>query len=400
MSLLILHISQSVNPKHGGPIEGIRQQAQEHARYGHHVEICSLDRPNSPFLSFPGVKVYPLHISLLDKFFPLTLYKWLIKHSYKYDAIVINGIWGFHMLSCWLALRKATTPYFVFTHGMLDPWFRKTFPLKHLKKWLLWPWAIYPVLRDAHGVFFTCQQEMVLARESFWLYDCNEIVINYGTQGNPNPNLNLADSFLSKHSCLKYKNIFLFLGRVHPKKGPDLLVRAVHDLQVEGIWNPDNNIVLMAGPADSTFGHRLVSLAEKLGVSESFYWSGMVSGMDKWGAFQAADVFILPSHQENFGIAVAEALSCSCPVLLSTEVNISPEIESYQAGFVDSDTLDGTKRLIRRWLELEPEKKDKMRHAARSCFSTRFHISNTSKAITQTIYLALLEKLASTVKEH
>ena len=64
---------------------------------------------------------------------------------------------------------------------MLDPWFKKQYPLKHLKKWMYWPWAEYRVLRDAQAVLFTCEEERVLARESFWLYRCNEVVVSYGT---------------------------------------------------------------------------------------------------------------------------------------------------------------------------------------------------------------------------
>ena len=78
---------------------------------------------------------------------------------------------------------------------MLDPWFKRTFPLKHLKKWLVWPWAIYPALKDADAVFFTCEQEKVHARRSFWRYDCNEVVINYGTGGVPNPQADYTVSF-------------------------------------------------------------------------------------------------------------------------------------------------------------------------------------------------------------
>jgi hypothetical protein len=78
------------------------------------------------------------------------------------------------------ALRGIGQHYFVFPHGMLDPWFKRTYPFKHLKKWLYWPWAEYRVLRDAQAVLFTCEEEKRLARESFWLYRCNERVVTLG----------------------------------------------------------------------------------------------------------------------------------------------------------------------------------------------------------------------------
>jgi glycosyltransferase involved in cell wall biosynthesis len=392
MTLRILHISQSINPKHGGPIEGIRQQAKEHARQGHIVDLACLDIPNSPHLPLPGIKVYPLFKNSFDRFFPFSLVKWLRLYHNKYDAVIINGIWGFHMLASWIALRTCNTPYFVFTHGMLDPWFRRTYPFKHFKKWLLWPWAVYPVLRDASSLLFTCEREKILARHSFWLYDCFETVIDYGTEGVPPAMENSYSKFLSNHPDLSHKQLILFLGRVHPKKGADLLVRAVHALQAEGIWNSAQVCLVMAGPADSIYAKELIKLADEIGVSDSFYWTGMISGQEKWGAFQAADAFILPSHQENFGIAVAEALSCGTPVLISSSVNIAPEIAADGAGFVESDTLDGTTKLIRRWLSLGTKDKLDMRLLARSCFLNRFHISNTTKSIQKAIMLALLER--------
>ena len=71
----------------------------------------------------------------------------------------------------------------VYTHGMLDPWFKRRYPLKHLKKLLYWPWGEYRVLREASAVLFTCEEERVLARQAFRPYRCNEVVVKYGTAG-------------------------------------------------------------------------------------------------------------------------------------------------------------------------------------------------------------------------
>ena len=109
------------------------------------------------------------------------LVPWLRAHHGDYDAAVVNGIWQYHSFAAWRALRQSNTPYVIFTHGMLDPWFKRQYPLKHLKKWMYWPWAEYRVLRDARAVLFTCESERLLARGSFWLYRCQEQVVSYGT---------------------------------------------------------------------------------------------------------------------------------------------------------------------------------------------------------------------------
>src|SRR5204862_3337641 len=106
---------------------------------------------------------------------------WLREHAPRFDSIIVNGIWQYSSFGVWQALHGTGQRYFVFPHGMLDPWFKKTYPLKHAKKWLYWPWVDYRVLRDAAGVLFTSEEEKILARQSFWLYRCKEIVVNYGT---------------------------------------------------------------------------------------------------------------------------------------------------------------------------------------------------------------------------
>ena len=150
--------------------------------------------------------------------------------------------------------------------------------------------------------------------------------------------------------------------------------------------------LVFAGPNDSAYANKLTQLSEKLGVSDSIYWTGMVSGNQKWGAFQSAEAFVLPSHQENFGIAVAEALSCGVPVMISTAVNIADSIKYDCAGLVEPDTLDGTFKLFQRWLAMNAAEKASMGITARKCFEKRFHSSLTSTSITGAIYLNMLER--------
>jgi glycosyltransferase involved in cell wall biosynthesis len=94
----------------------------------------------------------------------------------------------------------------------------------------------------------------------------------------------------------------------------------------------------------------------------------------KWGAFYASEAFVLPSHQENFGIAVAEALGCSLPVLISDKVNIWREIKHDGAGIVNSDTLAGTEKTLQTWLEMDDNSRRKMALQAKATFEKRFTI--------------------------
>ncbi len=386
MSLRILHCISSVNPEIGGPIEGLKQLAAANRAIGNHVEVVSLDGPTDPWVSSFPIECHPMGPAIGNYRYSQRLAPWLRRHAAEYDAVIVNGIWQYNSFAAWRALAGGTTPYFVFTHGMLDPWFKRQFPLKHLKKSLYWPWAEYRVLRDAAAVLFTSESERLLARESFALYRCNERVVNYGTNLPPDDSDAQRSAFLEKFPQLKDKRCLLFLGRMHTKKGPDLLLKAWAAVLSELPEHARQSLhLVMAGPAGDAYGAQLHELAQRLGLDNTVTWTGMLGGALKWGAFRCADAFVLPSHQENFGIAVAEALSCGTPVLISREVNIWREIDADGAGLVDDDTIEGTERLLRRWLATEESVWSGMRLAASQCFDRRFLATRAVESLVATI---------------
>jgi glycosyltransferase involved in cell wall biosynthesis len=373
----ILHIISSMNPAGGGPIEGIKQLGTTLVSQGHKVEVASLDPPGAPFLTQSPLPVHPLGPTQLKYGFSPRFVPWLRANAGRYDAVVVNGIWQFHSFGAWRALHNSSTPYVLFTHGMLDPWFKKHHPLKHLKKWMYWPWAEYRVLRDARAVLFTCEEERRLARSSFWLYRCNEVVVSYGTakpKGDPDSDLR---EFFHHYPELRGKKLAVFMGRIHPKKGCDLLIEAfAMVLGQQPGWH-----LVIAGPDQVGWREDLNYRAAQLGIAPRITWTGMLGGAMKWGALRAAEIFVLPSHQENFGIAVAEALVVGVPALISNKVNIWREIESDGAGIVSEDTLEGTCGMLQSYVELPAEKRQAMRQAARDCFEKRFEIKKAAQTL-------------------
>ena len=370
----ILHSIHSADPAGGGPIEGLKQLSGANIDQGHTVEVVTLDAPGQVWMENFPIPIHPLGPSWLSYGYSPRLVPWLKKHGRDYDVVIINGIWQYNSFGVWRALRESTTPYCIFTHGMLDPWFKKTYPLKHLKKWLYWPWAEYRVLRDALAVFFTCDEERRLARRSFWLYRCDELVLTYGTAPPHGDATAQRAEFLARFPELAGKRLILFLGRIHEKKGCDLLLRAfAQRVHRAGEAERDLHLV-MAGPDESAYARSLKRLAAELGIAERVSWTGMLTGPLKGGAFHAAEVFILPSHQENFGIAVAEAMASRLPVLISNKVNIWREINRDGAGLVENDDLDGVARLLQRWLGLSPAEQEGMRECALQSFESRFSL--------------------------
>lgn len=378
----LLRILPSLDPRGGGPMEGARNIDSCLASKGVHVEVLTLDSPDAgDFLHLYPATVHALGPSKWGFGYNSRLVPWLREHGSVFDAVIVDGLWQYHGFGTWRALAGSSTPYFVLPHGMLDPWFKYKYPLKHLKKWLYWPWAEYRLLRDARAVVFTCDEERRLARDSFWLYRCNEVVTSYGTKSPPSNAQELTGAFLQKHPELSGKRLLLFLSRIHEKKGCDLLLEAFARFADR---DPTLHLV-MAGPDQTGWVATLQQQANALGVAHRITWPGMLTGNDKWGAFHAAEVFCLPSHQENFGIVVAEALGCGKPVLISNKVNIWREIEGDRAGIVNDDTLEGTVAGLAAWLAMTPEQQEDMRLAARNCFEQRFQIEQVAESLIRII---------------
>ena len=382
----VLQVISSVDPSGGGPIEGVNQLSAILASAGHSIEIASLDPPDATFVKQSALPVHPLGPTVYSYGFSSKLIPWLRANRARYDAVVVNGLWQFHSFGAWRALRKSNTPYVLYTHGMLDPWFKRRYPLKHLKKWLYWPWAEYRVLRDAQAVLFTCEQERLLARSSFWLYQCNEVVVGLGTSAPlGNPEFEVQD-FFKCYPELRNKKLILFMGRIHPKKGCDVLIDAFAKVLAQHRqWR-----LVIAGPDQLGWQAILSKRAEQVGLASRITWTGMISGATKWGALRTAEAFVLPSHQENFGIAVAEALAVGLPILISDKVNIWREIQADGAGIVEEDTLEGTCKLLQSYVDMPERKIQAMRERARACFEQRFEIRRAAQNLE-----AVLSRLTS-----
>jgi glycosyltransferase involved in cell wall biosynthesis len=153
----------------------------------------------------------------------------------------------------------------------------------------------------------------------------------------------------------------------------------------------------MAGPDQMGWVAELKALAQRLGITDRVTWPGMLKGEGKWGAFYSAEVFALPSHQENFGIAVAEALGCGLPVLISDKVNIWREVLSSNAGFVAPDNELGTLQLLSQWLSLAPERRVEMRANALRLFDAKFTVDAMAQELLDVVAGACLGEPASTV---
>jgi len=377
----ILHVIRTMDPAWGGPVEGVRNLVGQAVALGHSPEITCLDAPQAAWIKDISVPTNAIGPAQWGKFgFSRRLDSWLANNIRRFDLVIANGIWMYFSSAVRRAALRANIPYFVFTHGALDPWFKRKYPLKQIKKQAYWSLFERKVLRDASAVLFTTIEEQVVSQGAFWPYRCNPKVVGYGIQ----------DPFISKARSsdrtearlhlslalpeLEHRPFLLFLARVHEKKGIDLLLQAI----ASNSRDYREHAFVIAGPGKHDYVSDLKALAVRLGLEKQLIWAGPLYGETKWAVIREAEAYVLPSHQENFGISVVEALACRVPVLITNKVNIWREIVTEGGGFAENDDVSGICRLLHLWSELSTKQKAAVRNRARLCFLNHFDLANTS----------------------
>jgi glycosyltransferase involved in cell wall biosynthesis len=379
----LLHVVHTLNPDRGGPSESVRMFVRAHQRAGNEVEVATLDGvtdgpAGDGYRGLVNCQVHPCGPGKTNYGFSPKLDAWLEANFERFDGVIVNGVWQYHGVAARRAL-KGRKRYVVFAHGMLDPYFMRRYPLKHVKKLVYWMWQERRNLNGAQAVCFTSEEEMRVAAGGFPFCRFRRVVVPYGTMGPEGDSEALKQAFLQGWPQMRGQKYLLFLGRIHPKKGCDLLLEAFGK-----VARPDWRLV-MAGPDETGWGAELRSQAARLGIQDRITWTGMIRGDVKWGALYGAEAFVLPSHQENFGIAVADALACGVISLVSDKVNIAPDVAADGGGLMETDTLEGTVRLLQRFDALTGEQRAQMRESALACYRKRYALGSAA----QELYKAL-----------
>ena len=370
----------SVDPATGGPPEGIRQVTPElHAR-GWRGDVWCADPAGAPWLADfpdpvttwkPKLRGYGWAPDLTDR---------LVQAAPRdgVDLHIVHGLWKAHGVSAWAARRRTGVPYVVFPHGMLDPWFRRAQPLKHLKKQAYWWYRQGRVLAEAAAVVFTCEEERRLAERTFWPYRVRARVVAYGIGRAAVEQVNPAAlaAWEGRHPELRVCRQLLYLGRVDAKKGVDLLLSAWLAQRGQEQAPGGAPRLVLAGPG----GPEWLAATRARAGAEGAQWldatvvaPGLLRGQEKAGALAAAEAFILPSHQENFSLATVEALAAGNPVFITRQVNIWREVVAAGAGWAEEDTAAGVARLVRTWWE-QPTAVAERAARAQACWRASFSV--------------------------
>lgn len=381
----VLHLIASVNAKSGGPIAYAVNMAHERAKLGHTSQFVTIDEPNAA-----SVNHFPFPVVAVGK--KSSAYKSAVETLAKdCDVAIVHGLWNKASILGYRGLTQTKTPWVLFPHGMLDPYFRKIKPFKHIIKQIYWSLWQGRMLTNAHKVLFTSEEEKRLAKNAF---------IGHNQYKSGCPAYCAADQRIEGDLPTKTYGweekiagapYLLYLSRIHPKKAIDNLLTAFLTVTDE---SPSIKLVI-AGPDDSEYAKSLKDMAASLGLTEKIVWTGMIEQQEKQKAFASAEAFVLPSHQENFGQVVAEALSCGVPVLISNKINIWREIEMDGAAIVGEDTVGDTTRVLREFLTIPAAEKTKMRAAARPCYERRFSTESAARDLMTALQEAVDESTSA-----
>lgn len=394
----ILRVIASMDPKSGGPCQGIRNTVAALYKLGVENEVVCLDAPDSEYINVDPFKIYALGPSSNPWAYSGRLLPWLIDNISRYDAVIVHGLWLYPSHAMRKAMVEITKvndkeiPWFIMPHGMLDPYFQDApdRKFKAIRNKIYWQLIENKVVESATALLFTCEEELLLARKPFQPYQPKrEVNVGYGIQPPPDFTPKMSIAFSERTLLKENQKYLLFLSRIHPKKGVDNLIKAYLEILENERENSDDlPYLVIAGPGiDTPFGKEMIALARKnQRFKNHIVFPGMLSGDAKWGAFYNCEAFVLPSHQENFGIAVVEALACGKPVLISDKINIWREIEQAGGGLIAADTEKETRGMLSTWFEYSVQEKKDFTQRAFIAYDNHFRIEKNIITLIKTLW--------------
>lgn len=248
------------------------------------------------------------------------------------SGVHIHGLWQEHCALAAGLARKIRKPYLISAHGMLQPW---ALQQKRWKKFL------YSMLVERRNLDGAACLHALTNREGddyrrFGLYNPVAVIPN----GVEIPAGADSAAFFREYPQLAGKRITLFLGRLHFKKGLDLLCQAW-----KNAGRPADAHLVLAGPDFEGTQSKVEALVNELGIASSITFTGMLKGDRKWNALAAADVFVLPSRSEGLSVSVLEALGMGVPVIASSQCNV-PDVQTSECGWmIEPDVCELTAAL-------------------------------------------------------
>lgn len=360
----ILHYLQRMRLEDGGVVRAVLDLCGAMAQHGHDVRILTFDAFDAPEPWQRGDDGMPRIVALGPRSGPLARLSReaaaaALRQIESADVLHLHVPWDVVCLQLGGLARRAGVPYVVGVHGMLDDW---CMAQKGLKKRLFLALAGRRFLERAGAVHVTAEAEGV--QSSKWYPRGRPAVLplifdleQYRTLPGPSAARRKFESALGDNG----QATVLFLSRLHPKKGVELLIEAAARLRDDGV--PVR--VLIAGTGTPQYEQALRELARSRDVADRVAFLGFVSGVEKISLYEAADLFVLPTSQENWGFVLVEALACGTPVITTRGVDIWSELQESGGALIVDQAAPAIATAVGELLADEP-KRAQMRAKARA----------------------------------
>lgn len=384
----ITHVIPYMHPHAGGPPVVVDRMCQGLATRGWDVRVITTDSMatgGDPGWQARYAEHYSIDVHETNRLrgyaYSSTLPPALQVAARDSDLFHLHTLWTFPTYVAAKICRQLGTPFVVMPHGMADPnslsrnWLRKKI------YGYLWEWRN---LRSARGMIYTHAEERRLAEKSVSGLPEGHIVPLGADEPPDLGRAELAERFLRARPELRGKQLVIFLGRLHPKKGLDLLIPAFAQV----VQAEPNAHLLLVGPGDEPYVQSLQVMAQSSRVAPHVTFVGPLASEAKWGALAASSVFALSSYQENFALTVVEALRSGVPVVLSQRVNIWEDVTQCGAGIACDLTVASVANAIITYLR-DPNKRAASAESGRQLVAERFNWNRSVDAI-ENVYRQIL----------
>lgn len=346
----VLHITNSIDKSVGGPARSVPQTCAELASLDIHIKLLTQNSANK----VPITETDRFIVSFKN-LWGLFLYGSRLKHT-EIDLIHLQHIWNpyIQIMAFWAQQKKI--PYIITPRGMLEPWILARNPWK--KKIALFLYQKKTIKRASY-LHVTSQMEAE----------------NIKKMGFNNP-IRIIPNGIDLNETKQIKTYYgtkkmVFLSRIHPKKGIELLLEAWQNCNTEG-WTLE-----IAGNGEIAYIESLNQTAKHL---ENVRFVGPQYGEAKWNFLQSADVLVLPTHSENFGMAVAEALAVGVPVI-TTHGTPWEDLETYECGWWIQLSVSNLQRALLKAMQTPAHELELMGANGRKLIENKYDIKEVAKKI-------------------
>ena len=328
----VLHVIPFLDPVQGGPPIFVLDLVATLTEMGIQSTIVTTQRPGERRMMSTDFRVITFSCDLPWYRYSSRLWMWLLENAASFDLFHVHYLFTFPSFAAARIGRLGKVPYVLHPHGVLNVW-----GLRHRRPLLKRAWLRLferPILRDAATVLYASDEEK--AEATLTHLSENSQILPYAVRPPRADRIQLARAFHQRRPS-RQSLLVLYLSRLDPKKGQEVLIPAWGAI----ISRFPGALLLIAGSGSPAYEHSLRQLASRHGIEHHIAFLGFLSGEERWAALAAADVFVLPSYSESFGIAVIEAMCVGTPVVLSNAVALSRAVREACAGLVTPCSVEG-----------------------------------------------------------